>query len=136
MKYMGTRKKSASQTAPGARSPYGSSRRRTRIGLPSAGDRLVPGLLDLLHVLLVSRWLLERLAVGDELVVREDQRVLRQGRIALLEDLLHPCDRRDVVDERRDVGLDLGLVGEVHELERRRRVRGAGRDRHHVEPDV
>ena len=47
-----------------------------------------------------------------------------------------PVDRRHVVDVLGDLRLDLGVVDEVDELERRRRVRGADRDHHVVEEQV
>src|SRR5215204_2463968 len=135
----GIAKNSSSQPSPGRSSRYGSAAFRSRAGmriLPNClgADDLLERVVDLL--LLVGLEPPEYEGVLQELLVREDQLVLRERRVALRQDLLHPIDRADVVHVLRDVGLDFRPVNEVDELLGRERLRGTHRYLHVVRPEV
>src|SRR3954453_17004371 len=122
-KNIGTTKKRTSHAVPGVSSPYGARRLRTDQILELL---LVLGVVDGLRVDLVS--------VREDLRRREDERVLRDRRIALLEDLVRADDRADVVDVVLDLRGDLGPVIPVHQPRCTVDV-GAVRDHHVVGPD-
>src|SRR6188472_498727 len=122
---------------PGRRSRYGVShlwrwRKVTRGPGPALRSQNGLPLLDV--VLVVEGLARERVHLGEHLVGREDQRVLRGLRIRLRELLAGALDGRHVVHVRRDLGLDLGVVDEVH-VRRRGGARALERDEHVVRPD-
>src|SRR5215218_2413540 len=98
-------KKIASQPSPGSRSRYGSPAFLSRAATGSLlrADHLLERVVQL--PLLLGRKLPEDERVRERLLVREDELVLPQRRIALGKDLLHTIQRADVVNVLGDVSL-------------------------------
>src|SRR5689334_14217473 len=91
----GTRKNTARNASPGASSTYGIKPRWRWNHFISAGDQVLP----LRQVLLVvQRVAVEEVDLRQRLRRREDELVVRHGRIQLQRRLLRPDDGRDVVD--------------------------------------
>src|SRR6266566_5028065 len=135
----GTTKKTASQAIPGASSRYGVSPRwRWKKPTASSGDQVLP----LRQVLLVvERLVVEQVNAVERLLRREDERVVRDGRVVLLRPLAGADHWGDVVDAgdvplrvaRLHEALDLRVVDVVH-VDRRGVDVAALRDQHVVRP--